>query len=60
MAGTELLTTDEMRRADAAVMAAGTPGLELMRRAGTAVAERARALAGDGRILRYEERAWSA
>ncbi|MGF3026206.1 NAD(P)H-hydrate dehydratase [Methylobacterium aquaticum] len=51
MAGTELLTTDEMRRADAAVMAAGTPGLELMRRAGTAVAERARALAGDGRIL---------
>ncbi|AWB19888.1 NAD(P)H-hydrate dehydratase [Methylobacterium currus] len=51
MAGTELLTTDEMRRADAAAIQAGTPGLTLMRRAGAAVAERARALAGDGKGL---------
>ncbi|KMO21524.1 bifunctional ADP-dependent NAD(P)H-hydrate dehydratase/NAD(P)H-hydrate epimerase [Methylobacterium platani] len=51
MAGTELLTTDEMRRADAAAIGAGTPGLTLMHRAGAAVAERARALAGGGRIL---------
>ncbi|TGD94711.1 NAD(P)H-hydrate dehydratase [Methylobacterium nonmethylotrophicum] len=51
MVGTELLTTEEMRRADAAAIHAGTPGLALMRRAGAAVAERARALAGDGRIL---------
>ena len=55
MAGTELLTTDEMRRADAAAIAAGTPGLDLMRRAGAAVAERAEAMsgasAGDGRVL---------
>lgn len=51
MAGTELITTDEMRRADAAAIDAGTPGLTLMRRAGAAVAERARALAGDGRVL---------
>ncbi|WP_083469599.1 hypothetical protein [Methylobacterium variabile] len=42
MAGTELLTTDEMRRADAAAIAAGTPGSVLMQRAGAAVAERAR------------------
>ncbi|MFH6781307.1 MULTISPECIES: NAD(P)H-hydrate dehydratase [Methylobacterium] len=51
MAGTELLTTDEMRRADAAAIRAGTPGLTLMHRAGAAVAERARALAGDGPVL---------
>ncbi|SFV12778.1 NAD(P)H-hydrate epimerase [Methylobacterium sp. 174MFSha1.1] len=53
MAGTELLTTDEMRRADAATIHAGTPGLTLMHRAGEAVADRARALAGqgEGRIL---------
>ncbi|AWN50342.1 NAD(P)H-hydrate dehydratase [Methylobacterium sp. 17Sr1-1] len=51
MAGTELLTTDEMRRADAATIDAGTQGLTLMHRAGGAVAERARVLAGDGRIL---------
>jgi NAD(P)H-hydrate epimerase len=51
MAGTELLTTDEMRRADAAAIAAGTPGSVLMQRAGAAVAERARVLAGGGRIL---------
>jgi hydroxyethylthiazole kinase-like uncharacterized protein yjeF len=51
MAGTELLTTDEMRRADAAAIRAGTPGLTLMHRAGAAVAERARALAGEGRVL---------
>ncbi|MGX7708335.1 NAD(P)H-hydrate dehydratase [Methylobacterium sp. Gmos1] len=46
MAATELLTTDEMRRADAAAIHAGTPGLALMQRAGAAVAERARVLAG--------------
>ncbi|AWN48750.1 bifunctional ADP-dependent NAD(P)H-hydrate dehydratase/NAD(P)H-hydrate epimerase [Methylobacterium terrae] len=51
MAGTELITTDEMRRADAAAISAGTPGLTLMHRAGSAVAERARALAGDGPVL---------
>lgn len=51
MVGTELITTDEMRRADAAAIRAGTPGLTLMHRAGEAVAERARALAGEGRIL---------
>ncbi|MBK3423573.1 hypothetical protein HPY25_16880, partial [Methylobacterium sp. IIF4SW-B5] len=54
MAGTELLTTDEMRRADAAAIAAGTPGLDLMRRAGAAVAERVEAMAGasagEGRV----------
>ncbi|KTS28611.1 hypothetical protein NS228_15035 [Methylobacterium indicum] len=51
MAGTELLTTDEMRRADAAAIAAGMPGLDLMRRAGAAVAARARAMTGSGPIL---------
>ncbi|MGE7413827.1 NAD(P)H-hydrate dehydratase [Methylobacterium tarhaniae] len=51
MVGTELITTGEMRQADAAAIRAGTPGLALMRRAGAAVAERARALAGEGRIL---------
>ncbi|TNC08220.1 NAD(P)H-hydrate dehydratase [Methylobacterium terricola] len=51
MAGTELLTTDEMRRADAAAIDAGTPGLTLMSRAGAGVAARARALAGEGPVL---------
>jgi len=34
-----ILSVDEMGRADAAAIAAGTPGLELMERAGTAVAD---------------------
>jgi NitT/TauT family transport system substrate-binding protein len=38
---TELLTNDEMRRADRLAMAAGVPGIELMRRAGEAVGRRA-------------------
>ena len=35
----ELVTTEQMRRLDAATIAEGTPGLELMERAGRAVAE---------------------
>jgi hydroxyethylthiazole kinase-like uncharacterized protein yjeF len=35
----EIMTTDEMARADAAAIAAGVPGLELMERAGQAVVE---------------------
>ncbi|KQO79367.1 bifunctional ADP-dependent NAD(P)H-hydrate dehydratase/NAD(P)H-hydrate epimerase [Methylobacterium sp. Leaf88] len=47
-----LLNVEAMRRVDAAAIAAGTPGLALMERAGAAVAERARMLAGAGaRIL---------
>ena len=46
-----LLTVEAMRRVDAAVIAAGTPGLTLMHRAGAAVAERARAMAGGGPVL---------
>src|SRR6476469_3498367 len=37
----ELLTPDEMAKADAAAIAAGTPGIELMARAGAAVADEA-------------------
>ncbi len=51
MAGTEIITTDEMRRADDAAIRAGTPGLTLMHRAGSAVAGRALALSGEGPIL---------
>ncbi|WP_018044545.1 bifunctional ADP-dependent NAD(P)H-hydrate dehydratase/NAD(P)H-hydrate epimerase [Methylobacterium sp. 88A] len=36
-----LITVDAMRRMDAAAIAAGVPGIELMRRAGAAVAARA-------------------
>src|SRR3954451_3691329 len=37
----ELLTPDEMAKADAAAIAAGAPGIELMARAGAAVADEA-------------------
>lgn len=46
-----LLTTDEMAQADAMTIAAGTPGFELMRAAGRAVADAAMDLAADGAIL---------
>ncbi|GJE16841.1 NAD(P)H-hydrate dehydratase [Methylobacterium marchantiae] len=47
-----LLTVEAMRRVDAAAIAAGTPGIELMRRAGAAVAARAATLAApSSRIL---------
>lgn len=47
-----LLTVEAMRRVDAAAIAGGTPGLVLMRNAGAAVAERARAhLGSGGRVL---------
>lgn len=47
-----LLTTAEMRSADALTIAAGTPGYELMRRAGAAVADIGREMvAPGGRVL---------
>lgn len=45
---TELLTNDEMRRADRLTIEAGTPGIELMRRAGEAVGRAALSM-GAGR-----------
>src|SRR4051812_27983836 len=45
----QLLTTEEMREADARTIDAGTPGYELMIRAGAAVADAAGAMAGPGR-----------
>src|SRR3954451_18577515 len=45
----QLLTTEEMREADARTIAAGTPGYELKVRAGAAVADAAGAMAGPGR-----------
>src|SRR5687767_8147930 len=48
----ELITTRDMREADARTIAAGTPGYALMVRAGAAVAGAAETMAGAGqRIL---------
>ncbi|MCJ2078724.1 NAD(P)H-hydrate dehydratase [Methylobacterium sp. E-016] len=52
MDGSRLMTVDAMRTVDATAIAGGTPGIALMRAAGAAVAERARAhLTPGGRVL---------
>lgn len=52
MSGPVLLTSAEMRRADRRAIDAGTPGIELMRRAGAAVATAAEAMVPAGaRVL---------
>ncbi len=47
----ELLTAAQMRAADAATIAAGTPGITLMEAAGRAVAETTAALVAEGPVL---------
>lgn len=49
--GEVLLSVEEMYRADAAAMAAGVPGPDLMERAGRAVAEAAQAVCRDGPVV---------
>lgn len=46
-----ILTAQAMRAADAAAIAAGTPGVELMRRAGVAVADAVAACTGPAPVL---------
>ncbi len=49
--GESLLTVEQMYRADAATMAAGVPGIDLMERAGQAVAEAAQDVSPDGPVV---------
>ena len=50
--GLELLTTEEMARADAATIASGTPGITLMEAAGKAVSDEVmRCVPGAGSVL---------